>query len=330
MVKNNNRKQIAAKQDFPHAIHIYNTKKGITRSLEFEKKRLVRFAINVGTKCENDCLYCSTGAMLRMHSSFRQFKRDPFGFGYAIVDPDKPEKVSTNAKNMRKRGLIQLCTVTDAWCSSARRNQLGRKCLQAILNEPGWEVRILTKNHEVEDDFDLIQKHRERVLVGLSITTTPGKQNIMQVIEKNASPIRERMRVMKKAHQLGLRTYAMFCPLLPGIADTPEQIDSYIQFAESIGVEEVFCEAVNPRGKGLIHTQAALETSGFIKEAQAIEAVRHKKGWSDYAYNLIKNVQISMRKYSTIKKLRFLLYPKNLLSEHVKKLNNDDTGIIWL
>lgn len=310
--------------------HLYSMNQGITRTPEFEKKGLAGFAINVGTKCDNDCLYCSSGSMLRMHRSFKAVGRDPYDFGYAIIDRDKHIKVAKNAAHMRKRGLIELCTTTDAWCPSAWKYNLGRKCLEAVLKEPDWTIRVLTKNHEVENDFDLIKKYRDRVVVGISITATPDKNKIMQVIEINASTIKDRMKVMRKAHKQGLRTYAMLCPLLPGIADSPEQIDSYVQFAESIGAEEIFSEAVNPRGRSIILTQQALEEAGYAKEAICLESIRNQKNWSEYTYQLIKNLQKSVRKYSSIKKLRFLLYSSNLTDKHVKAIRKDDAGIKWL
>lgn len=233
----------------------YETKKGITRTKEFKKKGLSGYAINVGLKCDNNCSYCSTGAMLRTHKAFQELGVSPFDLGYAIIDEHKADKVADDAKKMRKRGLVQLCTTTDAWCPSSRKYALGRKCLEGVLKEKDWTVRILTKNHEIEEDFDLIKSYRDRVQVGLSITATPDKSEIMQVIEENTSPIEERMRVMQKAHDMGLRTYAMFCPLLPGISDSSDQINELVRFAESIGAEEIYSEAVNPRGKGLILTQ---------------------------------------------------------------------------
>jgi len=311
-------------------LYLCQTKNGITKSPAFEKKTLAGYAINVGLKCDNDCLYCSTGVMLRTHKIFKKIGRSSFDFGYAIIDKDKASLVARDAAKTKKKGLIQICTTTDAWCPSARKYDLGRKCLDAVLNEPDWTIRILTKNKEVEKDFDLIKKHKNRVKVGLSLTATPNKTKIMEILEKNAAPIRDRMRVMKKAHKLGLRTYAMLCPLLPGIADSPEQIDSYIKFAESIRAEEIFSEAVNPRGKGLIHTQSALEKAGYNKEAQSIKAIRKGENWSEYAFKLIKNLQKSIRKYSNIKKMKFLLYPKSLTKQHIKEIKKDDAGIVWL
>jgi len=313
-----------------NGLYFCQTKRGITKSPEFEKKTLAEYAINVGLKCDNNCTYCSTGAMLRTHPFFKDIGRSPFDVGYAIIDKDKASLVSQDAKRMRNRGMVQLCTTTDAWSPSARESGLGRKCLEAVLNEDGWQARILTKNKEVENDFDVIQKHKDRVLVGVSITATQDKSPIMQILEENAAPIEDRMRVMRKAHKLGLRTYGMLCPLLPEIADNPQQIDSYIQFAESIGAEEIFSEAVNPRGRGLILTQTALEEAGYAKEAQAIEAIRNQKNWSAYAVTLIKNLQKSIRKYSDIKKLKFLLYPSGLTKQHIELIKKDDEGVIWL
>jgi len=56
---------------------VYTTRlrSGITRSKEFERKRLACFAVDVGTKCGHGCSYCSTGAVLRMNRSFKEIGR---------------------------------------------------------------------------------------------------------------------------------------------------------------------------------------------------------------------------------------------------------------
>ena len=51
----------------------------------------------------------------------------------------------------------------------------------------------------------------------------------------------------------------MLCPLLPGIADAPEQIDELVQFVADCGAEEVFSEAVNARGNSLTLTEQVFE-----------------------------------------------------------------------
>jgi len=273
-------------------IHTTTLKRGIAKTAEFKKKGLAEFAVNVGTKCGHGCSYCSTGAMLRMHPAFKQAGENPFASGYAIVDPATPERVAYDAAKLRQRGLIQLCTTVDAWSPEAQQYGLGRKCLEAILSRPGWTVRILTKNAAVMNDFDLIGKYRERVLVGLSLTAPLSKANIVAAVEPQASPIAERMEVLREASRRGLRTYGMLCPLLPGFSGRTEVYD-LVDFVLDRGAEEVFVEPVNGRGPGLGLTEQALRDAGYASEAETLKAIRHRVGWSRYTRRLLENVQTS-------------------------------------
>ncbi|MCY3019556.1 MAG: radical SAM protein [Planctomycetota bacterium] len=313
-------------------MQVYETKLlgGITRTKEFERKKLASFAVNVGTKCGHDCLYCSTGALLRMHRSFVEVGQSPFDHGYAIVDPSTPERVSVDARRIRHRGVVQLCTTVDAWAPEAQAHQLGRRCLEAILSEPGWSVRILTKSASVVADYDLVARYRDRVLVALSITGTGENEALLRVIEPNASTITERISAMARARALGLRTFGMFCPLIPGVADTPEHVDQLINLAAGWCAEEVFVEPVNPRGPGLRLAQEALERHGYHEQARAIQAVRQRRTWSAYVVRLLKHVQRSMRRHLEISRLRFLLYPSGLTPEDAQLIRGDDSGVVWL
>lgn len=305
-------------------------KSGIRPTPEFKKKRLADYGVNVGLRCGHECTYCSSPALLRCHSAFKKIGRSPFESGYAITDPDSPQRVAADAARIRHRGMAQLCTTVDAWCPLAQEFKLGRRCLEALLGEPGWSVRVLTKNAAVASDFDLIEKNRDRVLVGLSITGTPDRDDVLSVVEPNASTNSDRTAAMTKAHELGLRTYGMLCPLLPGIANAPDQIEELVAFCDTCGVEEVFVEPVNARGPGLKNTEEALRGAGFRSEAEAVSRIRRRTNWSAYATQLVANVQAAMRRHGMLDKLRFLLYSSSLSSEDEANIRKDDAGVIWL
>ena len=311
-------------------VYEYHLKTRISRTKEFEKKHLAEYAVNIGLKCGHGCTYCSTGVMLRTHKAFKKLGVSPFENDYAIIDPDTPVRVAQDACRKRQRGLVQLCTTVDAWSPEAQQYQLGRRCLEAILSQPGWTVRVLTKNAAIKNNFDVIERYKDRVLVGLSITAPPVRNDAISVIEPNASPIQERIQVLQQAHALGLRTYGMLCPMLPGIADSPDAIDELVNIAVECGAGEIFAEAVNPRGRGLILTQKALESNGFCKEAASIDSVRNRSNWSRYVTGLIRNVQQSVRKLYDINRLRFLLYSNGLTPEDLAQIKQDDEGVIWL
>ena len=192
----------------PLRIHRYPLAAAIHRSPEFAKKKLADLSVNVGVKCGHACTYCSSGTVLRCHRAFRELSESPFKNGYAIVDPDIPEKVAAECKRIRKRGLVQLCTTVDAWCPAAQQHDLGRRCLEALLSEPGWTVRILTKNTAVARDFDLVEKHRERVLVGLSLTGTADSDKVLAVVEPTLRPFRSVCRCCEKPATAGFARLA--------------------------------------------------------------------------------------------------------------------------
>lgn len=311
-------------------IHTYPLAQAIHRTPEFAKKRLADFSVNVGLKCGHACTYCSSGAVLRCHKAFRELNESPFKHGYAIIDPDIPEKIAAEGRRVRRRGIVQLCTTVDAWCPAAQQFDLGRRCLEALLAQPGWTVRILTKNAAVAREFDLIEQYRDRVLVGLSLTGPPDRDPVLSTIEPNASPVSERMRTLREAHERGLRTFGMLCPLMPGIADALDQIEELVAFLEECGVQEVFAEAVNQRGPGLKHTEEALRSAAFAAEASSLARIRRAENWSVYVADLIRNLQTALRSHNMINKLRFLLYPTKLQPADKARIKADDAGVVWL
>lgn len=305
-------------------------KTGITRTKGFEKKGLARFAVNTGLKCGHSCTYCSTGAVLRRHRVFKELGLNPFENGYAIIDPDTTTRVALDAVRKRERGMVELCTLVDAWSPEAQQYDLGRWCLEAILSQPAWAVRILTKNTAVEKDFDVIEKYKDRILFGMSITASSNSNKIMSVVEPYASCNLDRIQLLQKAHKSGFRTFAMLCPLLPGIADSPEEIDELVKLSAECQVEEVFSEAINPRGPGLKLTEEVLKSKGYYYEAASVGSIRDQSKWSWYVVRLIKNMQRSLRQFYDIDKLRFLLYPSRLDIQDLNRIKQDDAGVIWL
>ena len=192
---------------------------GINESPEFEKKGLAEFAVNVGLHCGHDYTYCSSRAMLRRRTAFNEVGKSLFPPATPLLTPTLlPRSLETPSGSAAGAG--ELCTTVDAWAPEAQKLGLGRRCLEAILAEPGWTIRILTKNAAVVQDFDLIKKHKDRVLVGLSRTGTSDKDGVLAVVEPHASPVSERMAALKTAHKMGLRTYGMLCTRLPLYPDT--------------------------------------------------------------------------------------------------------------
>jgi len=306
---------------------------GIRRNAEFKKKGLADFSANVGVRCSHGCKYCFGKCLPPSNKRCKELGIEPTEMSLAIVDPDSVARITRDAKRFKgRRGIIQFCATVDGWAPESKKRDLGRKCLEGILAEPDWVVRILTKNAAVAEDFDVCERYRDRVLVGISLTGTVGKQDMIKTIEPYASLISERMEAMREAHRRGLKTYGMLCPLLPGVSDSYADVLKLVEFTKEVGCEEVFCEAVNARSDAFEATRAALEQAGYTAEASRIQQIASDDAqWSQYAADLGENVHKAMTQvYGDASKLRYLLYGEKVTAADRAQLQALGDSVKWL
>jgi DNA repair photolyase len=303
---------------------------GIRRSPEFARKLLATCGVAVGVKCGHGCLYCSTPAVYRCNAGFRAVGRSPFDPGYCIVDPDTAARVRRDIGMVRPQDVVMLSHTSDAWSPEAQRYGIGPECLRILLEEGKGVVRILTKNAAVEDSLPIMARHRDRVRLGLTVTAPAGRQEVVGVLEPFASTIAERLRVLEAAHRLGISTYGMMCPCLPGIADDQEALREMFESVIACGAEETWVEPVNARGNGLRLCEQALSAASLSSEARAVNQIRTRANWSEYAARLARTAQTVAKGFGVLDRLHILLYAKTLDKRAVLALKDDERGIVWL
>ena len=300
----------------------------ITRSKEFEKKKLATHALNVGMLCGHGCLYCSTPAMMRTQQKiFKQIKGSSFKAfqaGIAVVDPDTPNRIALKTSQLKHSDTVMFCTYTDGWSQETQKYQLGRNCLKKILMTSRCKVRILTKNAAVQNDFDLLEQYADRVELSLSLTAPPSKSRIMKILEPRASPIEARIEVLKRAKRIGIRIYGILCPCLPGIASEPVEFGELLDILLPLGPIAIWTEPVNPRGPGLQNCQKLLRRHGFIREADALNAIRIRKTFKKYVYSFIATATAEANKRGCSNIINILAYDDG------NDFSGDDRSVIWL
>ncbi len=302
---------------------------GLARSQGFEHKLLATHGLTVGYKCPHACTYCSSPSMYRHRAVFKELGESAFGRGFAIIDTGVPERLDLpELARLRPDDVVQVCTTGDAWAPGI--GDVGRRALEYLLLGSETQIRVLTKNARVVDDLDLAEEFPERVTVGLSLTATPAKDDIIRVIEPHASSISERVAALREAKARGLRVYGMVCPLLPGIGDDRQSVSELMQLCLELGAEAIWAEPVNARGRGLIWTAQDLAEAGYGREAQAVDAIRRQAQWSTYARNLVETLVSVAEELELVDRLHVLLYPKPLGKSDREALQALQRGVIWL
>lgn len=308
---------------------VYERKRGIgiKASLEFQKKQLATHGLNVGLMCGHSCLYCSTPAVIRYDSIFKGIGMtsfQAFKAGVAIVDPAASSRVPTQAAKLLASDIVMLSTMTDPYAPEAQAHNLGRHCAEAVLKNSGATLRILTKNSAVAADLDFLSEYRERVLLGLSVTMPPSKEHIAATLEPNASSIAERLAAYRKAREMGIRTYGMLCPCLPGIASSYDDVMEMMRVILDFEPEDIWLEPVNPRGDCLLRCRDALEAAGLSEEAYRVDEIRDANMHQLYVDELVDVAMNVARDLECVERLKILVYADG------RGFSCDDTAVIWL
>ena len=300
---------------------------GVTKSEEFNKKQLATHAINGGLICGHGCAYCSTPSLLRTHSLFRNMGISSFQYfkqGNSIVDPWTAIRVGRQISKLCPEDMVMISTITDCWSPEAQKYNLGRKILEQILVNSKCKVRILTKNAAVQNDFDIIKQFGDRIRIGLSITSPVSKENIIKLLEPNASLISERMEALKKAHSLGIKTFGMICPVMPGIGNDPESYEQMLSSVLECDPESIWTEPLNPRGPGINHCIEILENNGHKSIAAQFDMIRTSTLQMFYVEDLINMTTAVAKKLNCVDKLKILVYANG------DGYKVDDQAVVWL
>jgi len=202
-------------------------------------------SINPYRGCEHGCIYCYA----RPTHEYLGFSAGLDFESRILVKAEAPELLRHELSSPRwNPQVLAISGVTDAYQPIERRLQLTRRCLQ-VLVEFRNPVVIITKNHLVTRDVDLLselaQHHAARVF--LSITSLDG--NLSRVMEPRASHPTRRLAAIEMLSQAGVPTGVLVAPVIPGL--TEHELPSIIAAAAQAGARSAGYVTVRlPHGVG--------------------------------------------------------------------------------
>jgi DNA repair photolyase len=171
--------------------------------------------VNPYRGCEHGCAYC----FARPTHEYLGFSAGLDFESKIVVKPNAPELLrAALSKKSWKPQVIAMSGVTDCYQPIERRLQLTRRCL-AVLAEFRNPVALITKNHLITRDIDILREmaaHRT-VVANVSITTLDGE--LAKVLEPRASPPSRRLAAIAELHAADIPVRVMMAPVIPGLTD---------------------------------------------------------------------------------------------------------------
>jgi len=214
------------------------------------------YCVNPYTGCEVGCVYCYAALFMRRYSGHSE----PWG-EFVDVKVNAPALLAKQIIKA-KRGTIWFASVCDPYQPIEERMALTRRSLEVLVGR-NFPVEIQTKSARVRRDLDVIRRI-PYVEVGFTIATED--ETIAGMFEPHASPVRERVEVLKEFKAAGVTTFAFAGPLLPG---NPERLAALLAGA----VDRVLIDRMNyiPAVRGFYSRHGLLDalTDSFFRTQSA-------------------------------------------------------------
>jgi DNA repair photolyase len=188
------------------------------------------WTINPYRGCEFACKYCYA----RYTHEFMEM-RDGIAFEQKIFVKDHAANLLRQELRQVKPGEdIAIGTATDPYQPAERRYGITRGVLE------GLELGLITKSNLVLRDLDLLKEigRHNRLHVNLTITTLNVK--LARLLEPRAPRPDLRLEAVRHLSAAGIHTGISCSPVIPGITDTPRNLESLVRGASEAGAQSIF------------------------------------------------------------------------------------------
>ncbi len=170
-------------------------------------------SLNPYRGCEHGCAYCYA----RPTHEYLGFSAGIDFESRILVKPKAAELLAAElARPSWTPQLLALSGVTDAYQPIERKLRITESCLR-VLVEFRNPVIVVTKNHLVTRDVDLLRELAKVNASSVTISITSLDSKLARILEPRASSPSQRLDAIAKLHQAGIPAGVNVAPIIPGI-----------------------------------------------------------------------------------------------------------------
>ena len=202
------------------------------------------WTINPYRGCTHACAYC----FARPTHEFLEFGADRDFEREIVVKVNVPEVLRAELARPSWTGEhVALGTNTDPYQWVEGRYELMRG-IWAALRDRANPCSVLTKSPLLTRDIDLMQQIAERTQFTAYLSVPTIDERAWRESEPRTPSPRARLAALSQLAGAGLDVGVVIAPLLPGINDSPEQIEEIVAAALDAGAESIDALPLHLRG----------------------------------------------------------------------------------
>jgi DNA repair photolyase len=192
--------------------------------------------INPYRGCEFACKYCYA----RYTHEFMEM-RDGAEFEQKIyVKQHAADLLRRELRRVKPGEAIALGTATDPYQPAERRYEVTRGILEEFARHRGFELGIVTKSNLIVRDVDLLREVARNNALSIHITVTTLNVELARILEPRAPRPDLRMEAVRQLSEAGLNVGVSSSPVLPGITDSPADLEAVVSAAAAAGARHIF------------------------------------------------------------------------------------------
>jgi DNA repair photolyase len=189
------------------------------------------WTVNAFRGCAHACTYCfarNTHTYLDLDAG-RDFERE------IVVKVNVPELLRAElSKPSWKRELVAFGTNTDPYQWAEGRYELMPPMLEA-LRDTRTPASVLSKSPLPLRDLDLYLELAEVADVSVNFSVPTIDEKAWRETEPHTPHPRKRLEAVAEFNRAGIPSGVLVAPLMPGINDSPEQVEEIVSLAEEAG-----------------------------------------------------------------------------------------------
>ncbi|MGI8437405.1 MAG: PA0069 family radical SAM protein [Chthoniobacterales bacterium] len=188
-------------------------------------------SINPYRGCEHGCIYCYA----RPTHEFLGFSAGLDFESRIMVKENAAGLLTAELSSTRwKPQTLVMSGVTEPYQPVEKRLQITRGCLEVLARFRN-PIGIITKNHLVTRDLDLLGELAAHQCAAVNISVTSLDPKLQRVLEPRTSSPRARLETVAQCRRDGIPVGVMVAPIIPGLTD--HEVPSILQACAAAGAQ---------------------------------------------------------------------------------------------
>ena len=138
---------------------------------------------------------------------------------------------------------VAIGAATDPYQPAEGRYRLTRGCIEA-LRDASNPFSLITRNPMIVRDLDVFVEASKRAQVGVVFSVPTLDEEVWRRTEPGTAPPRRRLEALRQLVDAGVKASVGMAPILPGISDSPAQLEAVVRAAREAGATGVWANVL--------------------------------------------------------------------------------------